>query len=172
MRGSCVALGVWRPWRLQVFGHAKPPNDELVDLQAPHPSTADRQASNGYCADGQRTDRQGAQPERAHSLRPDCKSTRTARAPAAKEAQGATLHRITGEPAARCLLSGHSASGGPVQARVDSRTRLSHCSTFKPRTNSHSISANSARCVTRRKGLFHSARSLPGKKNAWTKSTR
>ena len=89
---SCVALRAQRWWKLQVFGNAKPPNDELVDIHAPYPSAANCQAANRYCAECQCTHSQSAKGQGAESLRADRESTHRVRAPAAKQAQGAASH--------------------------------------------------------------------------------
>jgi hypothetical protein len=44
---------------LQSFGHAKPPNDKLVNVQSSDSRAANCQSPNGYRAESQRAERRG-----------------------------------------------------------------------------------------------------------------
>jgi hypothetical protein len=57
-RLSAIRARLWRG--LELFGNAKAPNDELVNLQSSDPGTTNGQSTNGYRTDGYCTDRKCA----------------------------------------------------------------------------------------------------------------
>ena len=68
---SCSALGARLRWRVKLFGNAKPPHDELVNLQSLDSGATDCQPADGYGTDGQCADRDRTQRQRAKCSRCD-----------------------------------------------------------------------------------------------------